>query len=423
MTASDHPVEMRSRGASARLVAALAALRTLPGTFRASEYVTVGQSPRFRAVQRRRTRTAARAGFLVVAVAVAIDLGALLELGVGDVWVAMLLDVAVITGALAGVVLTGRSLRQWPELVAWVVMSSLVLSTVVTGLAVPTLTVQSIGYLLLLPGLVALVLPWRTSMHLRWLLAYVVLVAMYLSLDPMRRFAASERNDLLVVVVVAVGASLAGHILLKRAQVQSFAHLEHIRALRRRADTDMVELERVHHALELTARIDPLTGAGNRRRLEEDLRAVRAHVYRSRMSYGLIEIDIDHFKRVNDSLGHLAGDEVLRQVVQALQGTLRATDANYRFGGEEFLVILPVTSDEALRAAAERLRAEVEALSIPHPDLDPGGVITVSVGATLIGTSSLPFSDDQWFGLTDAALYDAKAAGRNQVRIRSGLPV
>ena len=254
-----------------------------------------------------------------------------------------------ITGALAGWVLTARSLRQWPELVAWVVMSSVVLSTVVTGLAVPSLTVQSVGYLLLLPGLVALVLPWRTTMHLRWLLAYVVLVAVYLSLDPVRRFSASERNDLLVVVVVAVGASLAGHVLLRRGQIHAFAQLEHIRALRRRADADMVELERVHHALELTARIDPLTGTGNRRRLVEDLRAVRAHIHRSGMTYGFIEIDIDHFKQVNDSLGHLAGDEVLREVVVALQSTLRATDAIYRYGGEEFLVILPVASDDALR--------------------------------------------------------------------------
>ena len=203
-------------------------------------------------------------------------------------------------------------------------------------------------------------------MHLRWLLAYVVLVAVYLSLDPVQRFSASERNDLLVVVVVAVGGSLAGHVLLKHAQIRSFAQLEHIRTLRRRADADMVELERVHHALELTARIDPLTGAGNRRRLVEDLRAVRAHIQRPRMTYGLIEIDIDHFKAINDSLGHLAGDDVLREVVVALQATLRATDGIYRYGGEEFLVILPVASDDALRAAAERLREVVEGLGVEH---------------------------------------------------------
>ena len=289
----------------------------------------------------------------------------------------------------------------------------------VTGLAVPSLTVQSAGYLLLLPGLVALVLPWRTTTHLRWLLAYVVLVAVYLSMDPVQRFSAAERNDLLVVVVVAVGGSLAGHVLLKHAQIRSFAQLEHIRTLRRRADADMVELERVHHALELTARIDPLTGAGNRRRLVEDLRAVRAHIQRSALTYGLIEIDIDHFKAINDRLGHLAGDDVLRQVVQALQATLRATDGIYRYGGEEFLVILPVASHEALRAAAERLREVVEGLGVAHPDSDVRGVITVSIGATLLDAGSLGRSDDEWFELTDRAMYAAKAEGRNRVHILS----
>jgi diguanylate cyclase (GGDEF)-like protein len=419
MTAFDHPVEVRGRTVLGRFFAALADLRSVPARLRASEYVAVGGGARFRATQRRRTRIAARAGFLVVAAAVAIDLVALLELGAGEVWLAILLDIAVIVGALAGWVLTARSMRQTPELVAWVVTTGLVLTTVVTGLAVPALTVQSAGYLLLLPGLVALVLPWRTTMHLRWLLAYVILVVAFLSLDPGRRFSAPERNDLLVVVIVAVGASLAGHVLLKRAQIRSFAQLEHIRTLRRRADADRLELERVHHALELTARIDPLTGAGNRRRLVEDLRAVRAHVHRSGMSYGLVEIDIDHFKQVNDALGHLAGDEVLRQVVVALQGTLRATDAIYRYGGEEFLVILPVASDDALLAAAERMRTVVEALGVVHPDSLVRGVITVSIGATVIGATSLDRSDDQWFELADQALYAAKAAGRNRVHLLS----
>lgn len=421
MTAFDRPVETRGRDASGRLLAALTELRSLPSRLRASEYVIVGQGARFRAVQRRRTRVASRAGFLVVAAAVGLDLLTLLELGAGDVWFAIGLDVLVIVTALASWALLARSLRQYPEATAWVVTTSVVISTAVTGLAVPSLTVQSIAYLLLLPGLVALVLPWRTSTHLWWLLAYVALVATYLTMDPVRRFSAAERDDLLVVVIVAIGASLAGHYLLKRAQIRSFAQLESIRSLRRRADADMVELERVHHALELTARIDPLTGAGNRRRLDEDLRAVRAHINRSAMTYGLLEIDIDHFKAVNDRLGHLAGDDVLRRVVETLQDSLRATDAIYRYGGEEFVVVLPVATDEGLVAAAERLRHAVEALDIPHPDATSHPMITVSIGATLLGASSLGRSDDEWFELTDKAMYAAKAAGRNQVRIVEGV--
>ncbi len=415
MTAFDRPVETRGRDASGRLLAALTELRSLPSRLRASEYITVGQGARFRAVQRRRTRVASRAGFLVVAAAVGLDLLTLLELGAADVWFAIGLDILVIVTALASWALLARSLRQYPEATAWVVTTSVVISTAVTGLAVPSLTVQSIAYLLLLPGLVALVLPWRTSTHLWWLLAYVALVATYLTMDPVRRFSAAERDDLLVVVIVAIGASLAGHYLLKRAQIRSFAQLESIRSLRRRADADMVELERVHHALELTARIDPLTGAGNRRRLDEDLRAVRAHINRSAMTYGLLEIDIDHFKAVNDRLGHLAGDDVLRRVVETLQGTLRATDAIYRYGGEEFVVVLPVATEEGLVAAAERLRHAVEALDIPHPDATSHPMITVSIGATLLGASSLGRSDDEWFELTDKAMYAAKAAGRNRV--------
>lgn len=421
MTAFDRPVETRGRDASGRLLAALTELRSLPSRLRASEYITVGQGARFRAVQRRRTRVASRAGFLVVAAAVGLDLLTLLELGAADVWFAIGLDILVIVTALASWALLARSLRQYPEATAWVVTTSVVISTAVTGLAVPSLTVQSIAYLLLLPGLVALVLPWRTSTHMWWLLAYVALVATYLTMDPVRRFSAAERDDLLVVVIVAIGASLAGHYLLKRAQIRSFAQLESIRSLRRRADADMVELERVHHALELTARIDPLTGAGNRRRLDEDLRAVRAHINRSAMTYGLLEIDIDHFKAVNDRLGHLAGDDVLRRVVETLQDSLRATDAIYRYGGEEFVVVLPVATEDGLRAAAERLRHAVEALDIPHPDAISHPMITVSIGATLLGASSLGRSDDEWFELTDKAMYAAKAAGRNQVRIVEGV--
>jgi len=393
----------------------------LPSRLRASEYVAVGQGVRFRAVQRRRTRTAARGGFLVVAAALGIDLVALLEFNPGDVWFAILLDVVVISAALGGWWLVSHSLRQYPEAVAWVVATTVALSPVATGLAVPSLTVQSMGYLLLLPGLVALVLPWRTEMHLRWLLAYVFIVGAYFVLDPTHRFATAERNDLMVVIIVAVCASLAGHVLLKRAQIRSFAQLEAIRTLRRRADADMLELERVHHALELTARIDPLTGAGNRRRLGEDLRAVRAHINRSAMTYGLLEIDLDHFKLINDALGHLAGDDVLRRVVVALQGTLRATDGIYRFGGEEFIVVMPVSTEVGLMAAGERLRSAVEGLGIPHPDPSSHGVVTVSIGTTLLEAASLDRSDDDWLELADRALYAAKAGGRNQVRNLAGI--
>jgi diguanylate cyclase (GGDEF)-like protein len=294
-------------------------------------------------------------------------------------------------------------------------VTGVVISTAASGLTVPSLVTQTDAYLILLPSLVALVLPWRTAVHVRWLLAYAVISLAYLALLPAQALPGSERGDFAVVLFVGLGISLAGHVLLQRAQIHGFAQLERIRTMRRQADADMVELERVHHALELTARLDPLTGAGNRRRLTEDLRAVRAHIHRSGMIYGLLEIDLDHFKGVNDTLGHLAGDDVLRRVAGAIQGTLRATDSAYRFGGEEFVVILPVPTREGLLTAAERIRKVVLDLVIEHPANVGIGIVSVSVGATLIGSFNVALSDDEWFAITDRALYDAKAKGRNQV--------
>ena len=288
-------------------------------------------------------------GFLVIAVAVGFDTVALLGLQASHTTVALALGGITMALALVGWWLLPRSLRRFPQPVAWIVTFGLALSTAATGLTVPTLAVQTAGYLLVIPGIVALVLPWRTVTHVRWLLAYTVVAVAFFMLDPNATFTAEERGDLVVVLFVALGASLAGHVLLQRSQIRSFAQLESIRGLQRRAAADMIELELAHHALELTARTDPLTGAGNRRRLEEDLRAVRAHINRSNFTYGLAAIDLDRFKAINDIEGHAAGDEVLCRTVQVIQKTLRANDAVYRLGGEEFLVILSLPERRGAR--------------------------------------------------------------------------
>ena len=363
-------------------------------------------------------------GFLVIAVAVGFDTVALLGLQASHTTVALALGGITMALALVGWWLLPRSLRRFPQPVAWIVTFGLALSTAATGLTVPTLAVQTAGYLLVIPGIVALVLPWRTVIHVRWLLSYSVVACHLLHARPDRSqpSPAEERGDLVeIVLFVALGASLAGHVLLQRSQIRSFAQLESIRGLQRRAAADMIELEQVHHALELTARTDPLTGAGNRRRLEEDLRAVRAHINRSNFTYGLAEIDLDRFKAINDIEGHAAGDEVLCRVVQGIQKTLRANDAVYRLGGEEFLVILSLPNVEGLAAATERLRAAVVGLGIEHPANPPHGVVSISIGGTLIGKGDLDETDEDWFKRVDAALYRAKAGGRNRVELAEWL--
>src|SRR5512141_2564374 len=190
-------------------------------SLRNSEYVRVGASRRFRATQRRRTGVAARVGLLVVAVAVAFDAVALLGLDFEVTRPAIAIDLVVFGVALVGWWSLGGRLRRHPELVAGGVTVGLAVSTVTSGTAVPTLAVQTFGYLLVIPGLVALLLPWGTRTHVRWLLAYAFVGYAYFAFGDLARFSDAERGDLTTVFAVALGTSLAGHVLLQRAQIRN----------------------------------------------------------------------------------------------------------------------------------------------------------------------------------------------------------
>ena len=124
------------------------------------------------------------------------------------------------------------------------------------------------------------------------------------------------------------------------------------------------------------------------------------------------------FQGDNDRYGHAAGDAVLRRVAQAIEHSLRAQDAVYRLGGEEFLVVLHVPNLEGLSTAAEHLRAVVIDLAIEHVDNEPHGRVSVSIGVTLIGPPDLDQYDEQWIARADDGLYEAKQAGRNRVCLR-----
>jgi two-component system cell cycle response regulator len=159
------------------------------------------------------------------------------------------------------------------------------------------------------------------------------------------------------------------------------------------------------------ARVDPLTGVGNRLRMDEDLHTLWAHVQRYRHEYAAAMCDIDEFKKYNDHFGHLAGDEILRQIAQAIRKGLRQSDSLYRYGGEEFLVLLPEQTLAEAVSAMDRVRADIERLGIPT--VTDRGVVTVSVGVAEIDARDQAI--DGWIHRTDMALYRAKAAGRNRV--------
>jgi diguanylate cyclase (GGDEF)-like protein len=392
-------------------------LRALLARIWTSEYVTIGASTRFRAVQRTRTRSASRIGFLVIAAASIFDGVVVFDPHLKGSVVLFWLNGAVAAMALVGWKGLGTALRAHPEPAAFVITLAMAAATAITGIVETSLSSESVGYLLVFPGLIALILPWRTLTHVRWLLAYAAIALGFLMYETPGGPSTDERGDLIVVALIALVASLVGHVLLQRAQIQNFSQVQKIQALRRRADVDMKELARVHRALETTARTDPLTGAANRIRLAEDLQAVRSQIDRERAVFGLVAVDLDRFKLINDRFGHLAGDDVLRNVVAAIRRSLRPGDGVYRFGGEEFLVILRATSFESVTAAAERLRQSVADVGIEHPDNVPFGVVTISLGAVMLTPTDLDRTDDEWFARADAALYRAKEDGRNRLEM------
>jgi diguanylate cyclase (GGDEF)-like protein len=156
---------------------------------------------------------------------------------------------------------------------------------------------------------------------------------------------------------------------------------------------------------------DGLTGIYNRRKLEELLAVeiLRARRYKQKM--GLMMFDIDHFKKVNDTYGHLVGDEAIRHVAGTALTTLRATDVVARYGGEEFVALLPGEDLEGTRLAAERVRAAVR---VPFKALsDVGLSVTISIGVT----SFRPDVADakSLIAEADQALYGSKQAGRDRV--------
>lgn len=163
--------------------------------------------------------------------------------------------------------------------------------------------------------------------------------------------------------------------------------------------------------LELQASQDSLTGLNNRRRFEEDLAAAMARSRRDRTTGALLMLDLDGFKRINDSQGHPAGDRLIQEVAERLRQRIRASDSLARLGGDEFAVILPRCSREEARIAAEAIAAEVR-----EQHRDGADSITVSIGVATFGEDPRT-SVATVVSEADAAMYAAKDGGRDQVRV------
>ena len=160
------------------------------------------------------------------------------------------------------------------------------------------------------------------------------------------------------------------------------------------------------------AYVDALTRLGNRRQYENVAGAELDRCGRVGNSFALIVIDIDHFKQVNDTYGHAAGDAILVDVAKELQNHVRKYDSVFRYGGEEFVVVLPETNLETCGVVAERLRAAIEAYQFSFEGTEIP--ITISLGGAIYGRGLSTDQLDSLFKLADEALYKAKKSGRNR---------
>lgn len=173
-------------------------------------------------------------------------------------------------------------------------------------------------------------------------------------------------------------------------------------------------MQSANHQLTRLSVTDPLTDIANRRQFDAIFPAHWQVAQLEQRYLAIMVIDIDHFKAYNDYYGHLQGDLCLRQVAAALQANSRSDDLVVRYGGEEFVILMPRTEPHTARQAAERIRESIEALAIAHAGCGPDANVTVSIGVAAM-QPTVGQEETVLFMAADQALYDAKRQGRNRV--------
>ena len=239
---------------------------------------------------------------------------------------------------------------------------------------------------------------------------------MHVSASDARRLAcrhAAERDDstLVCVPMLAVGRTL-GVVTLRSSNKNPHASVE----LFAKPFADQVALGiatlQMQESLHVRAVRDPLTGLYNRRYMEEALSREIVRLSRDAVPVGLMLIDVDHFKRFNDTSGHAAGDAVLQQLGKLMQSIFRDEDIVCRYGGEEFLVVMPGAGFEDVRSRAEYLRASARDLRI---HLDGQILESITISAGIAAAPSHGSTAAALVAAADRALYAAKSSGRDRV--------
>jgi diguanylate cyclase (GGDEF)-like protein len=279
---------------------------------------------------------------------------------------------------------------------------------------VPEIRTPALMLLALLPPAVALFLPWGVTVQAGWLLAGAPVLAVFAVASGAAVLPATDWAGTWLVLAISGLASLVGCAHASSLQRAAFGQQMAARRTHARTVAREAELGRLNGELARVTRIDPLTRLGNRLRLDEELAAAASRSSRYGNDCAVALLDLDRFKDYNDTLGHVAGDAALQRVAAALAASVRATDIVCRFGGDEFVVVMPEQSLEGAARAAERIRSGIEDLRLQHPTPTGPQVLTISAGVALLGRGAAQDADGV-VRAADAALYRAKQAGHNRV--------
>jgi diguanylate cyclase (GGDEF)-like protein len=348
---------------------------------------------------RRAVQRALRLGVPLLAVALAADsFHVLLRFGASGRPVLALAVLAV--GTASALALLSRN-AQHPEPFALATLLTVYAVALIEGRLLPELVPTVAAYAAVIVVGSGLFLVWSPRWHVAWLATAFFLSVLQLATEP-----PIGRLDgvahLLVVVIACAISGIGQPLAFYRAQRMLEQQFE-LRMLARATRRHERAVEELNQELVRTARTDTVTGIGNRRALDEAMLKLAG----TRLAAVLL--DLDHFKSFNDRNGHLAGDGALARIGDILRRAVRRQDLVFRYGGEEFLILLPGSDRESAASVAERVRLAVQ----DDPQVGPWG-LTVSVGVAVADR----FSAGNPLGLlrrADAALYQAKRAGRNRV--------
>jgi len=227
-----------------------------------------------------------------------------------------------------------------------------------------------------------------------------------------------EERNLKQLLVTNNNGTIKG-IVTQTDIVKAYTRLkqQHTKDLEQKIEQRTQQLEAVNRKLVTLSMVDPLTSLGNRRSMEVDIMKVHSSGIRHRRPYSIVLFDIDFFKKYNDHYGHQAGDKVLELVARHFKNSIRESDSVYRYGGEEFLLVMPDTNiDEAL-IPVNRIIESLAAQNVEHDDC-PLGILTTSAGLACSHHHGQRLASwRQVVELADEGLYEAKTDGRNCLNV------